>query len=269
MIAFAANSVLCRLALAGEVIDAATFTNIRLISGIITLIIILQFYRNKSKSFDKGSWIAGMMLFLYAITFSFAYILIDTGTGALILFGAVQVTMLSWSILKGHRLQILELLGSIIALSGFLYLIFPGVSAPSSIGFILMTIAGVSWGIHTLLGHSSNNPLIETAYNFFRTIPLVIFIFILTFNSGHYSIEGILLAVLSGGMASGIGYAIWYYALRELTSVQAAVVQLFVPLLAAFGGVFFISEIITIRLFISALLIIGGIFLVVFKKNTG
>ena len=235
----------------------------------MTLFIIVQFIRNDSKSLKKGSWIAGMMLFSYAITFSFAYISLDTGTGALILFGAVQATMFSWSIFKGHRLQVLEWFGSVIAFLGFIYLIFPGVSAPSPIGFFLMAIAGISWGIYSLLGHNSKNPIIETAYNFFRTIPLVIFIFILTFNSGHYSIEGILLAVLSGGIASGIGYAIWYYALRELTSVQASVVQLFVPLLAAFGGVFFISEIITIRLFISALLIIGGIFLVIFKKNTG
>jgi len=230
-------------------------------------LLILQFSNKQTKYSLKGSWTAGLMLFFYAITFSLAYISLDTGTGALILFGAVQVTMFLGSIVKGHRLQIVEFLGAIIAFSGFIYLILPGVTAPSFTGFSLMTIAGISWGIYTLIGHNSQRPLMDTACNFFRTIPFVIILFILTFNTVHYSLIGILLAVLSGGIASGIGYAIWYLVLRSLTSIQAAIVQLFVPIIAAFGGVLFLFESISFRLFISALLILGGIFLLILRNK--
>jgi len=194
------------------------------------------------------------MLFLYAITFSLAYISLDTGTGALLLFGAVQITMFLGSIVKGHRLQIIELLGAIIAFTGFIYLIFPGVTAPSPIGFSLMTIAGISWGIYTLLGHKSQHPLLDTSYNFIRTVPLAAILFLFTINLGHYSFEGIILAVLSGGIASGVGYTIWYFALRRLTSTQAAIVQLVVPLCAAIGCpeiIILVSE--TIFILISSL----------------
>jgi len=263
LFAFAANSVLCKFALTGNEIDAAGFTIIRLLSGAIVLFIILQFNKDKSKSSANGSWTAGLMLFLYAVTFSYAYVSLETGTGALILFGAVQITMFFWSILKGHRLHILEWTGALAAFAGFLYLILPGVTAPSSIGFILMTTAGISWGIYSLLGHNSKNPFLDTSFNFFRTIPLVFILLIFTLEIGDYSNIGILLAVLSGGIASGIGYAIWYLALMELTSIQAAVVQLFVPVIAAFGGVLFISEVLTLRLIISTIFILGGILLII------
>lgn len=237
-------------------------------SGALFLLLILQFRKNQLKNSSKGSWTAGLMLFLYAITFSLAYISLDTGTGALILFGAVQITMFLGSIFKGHRLQIIELLGAIIAFCGFIYLIFPGVTAPSPIGFSLMTIAGISWGIYTLLGHKSQYPLLDTSYNFFRTIPLVTILFLFTINLGHYSFEGILLAILSGGIASGVGYTIWYFALRELTSIQASIVQLLVPVIAAFGGILFISESITLRLFLSSVLILSGILFVILTTKT-
>lgn len=215
----------------------------------------------------KGSWSASLMLFLYAITFSFAYITLDTGTGALILFGSVQITMILLSILSGNRLHITEWLGVMISFLGFVYLVLPGITTPSMFGFMLMTVAGIAWGIYTLKGKGSTNPLIDTAYNFLRTIPFVIILAVLAMNKMNYSSTGILLAVLSGAIASGIGYAIWYSALRGLSTVQAAVVQLLVPVIAAFGGAIFVSEAITLRLTVSAVLILGGILLVVLGRS--
>lgn len=173
LVAFAANSVLCRLALGEETIDASSFTVIRLLSGAIVLLVILQFSGNKNNSSRKGSWLATIMLFLYAAPFSFAYITLDTGTGALILFGAVQITMILLSLISGNRLHVTEWMGVAIAFIGFVYLVLPGVSTPSVAGFSLMTIAGVAWGIYTLKGKGSVNPLSDTAHNFVRSIPLV------------------------------------------------------------------------------------------------
>lgn len=268
LIAFAANSVLCRLALGDGSIDASNFTIIRLLSGVIVLFFILKLKLRKSlSSTSKGSWFSGSMLFLYAITFSFAYITLDTGTGALILFGAVQITIIIYSIITGHKLHFLEWIGVLISLLGFIYLILPGVTSPSLIGFILMSIAGIAWGIYTVRGKASKDSLGDTAFNFLKTIPFVLIVFVFTFNTSHYSFEGILLAIISGGITSGIGYTIWYMAIRGLTTVQSAVVQLLVPVIAAFGGVIFISEVITYRLTISSILILGGILLVVIGKN--
>jgi drug/metabolite transporter (DMT)-like permease len=266
LIAFAANSVLCRLALGDKTIDASSFTAIRLLSGAIVLLLITGISSNKSNATTKGSWSASLMLFLYAITFSFAYITLDTGTGALILFGSVQITMILLSLISGNRLHIIEWTGITISFAGFVYLILPGVSTPSTTGFLLMTTAGIAWGIYTLKGRGSINPLMDTAYNFFRTIPLVIILAIVTLQNAQYSFEGIVLAVLSGGIASGIGYAIWYVALGGLSSTQAAVVQLLVPVIAAFGGVIFVSEVVTLRLTISATMILGGILMVVLGR---
>jgi drug/metabolite transporter (DMT)-like permease len=266
LIAFAANSVLCRLALGGNKIDAASFTIIRLLSGALVLLVILQFHIDKKRLSSKGSWFASIMLFLYAVTFSFAYITLTTGTGALILFGSVQITMIFLALISGNRLHISEWMGVAIAFGGFVYLVLPGVNAPSGVGFLLMTIAGIAWGIYTLKGRSSDNPLMDTAYNFLRTIPLVIILTIIAAQNVHYSSEGILLAVLSGGIASGVGYTIWYSALGGLSAAQAAVVQLSVPVIAGFGGVIFVSEAITLRLTLSALMLLGGILLVVMGR---
>ena len=268
LIAFAANSVLCRLALGDKAIDAAGFTSIRLLSGILVLLIIINLRRDKhkDKTLTKGSWAASFMLFVYAITFSFAYITLDTGTGALILFGTVQITMIVVSLLSGARLHISECSGIIVACAGFVYLILPGVTAPSTTGFLLMSLAGIGWGSYTLMGRDSREPLMDTAYNFLRTAPLVILLALITFGSAHYSFAGIFYAALSGGIASGIGYTIWYAALPGLSTVQAAVVQLLVPVIAALGGVLFVSETITPRLTISAALILGGILMVVLGK---
>ncbi len=266
LVAFAANSVLCRLALGEKTIDAFNFTIIRLLSGAIILSVILQFNGKKNNSSTKGSWFATIMLFLYAAPFSFAYISLDTGTGALILFGAVQITMILLSLTSGNKLHVTEWIGVTIAFFGFVYLVLPGVSTPSVTGFFLMTMAGVAWGIYTLKGRSSLNPLADTTHNFVRTIPLVIILAVITYQNAHISSKGILLAILSGGLASGIGYTIWYMALGGLSVTQAAVVQLSVPVIAALGGVIFVSEKISLRLTFSALLILGGIFMVVLGK---
>jgi drug/metabolite transporter (DMT)-like permease len=266
LIAFAANSVLCRLALGEKTIDASSFTVIRLLSGAVVLWVILMITPNKNSPPAKGSWLASLMLFLYGVTFSFAYITLDTGTGALILFASVQITMISLYIIAGNRLHITERIGIFIAFLGFVYLILPGVSTPSVTGFSLMTIAGIAWGVYTLKGRDSVNPLMDTAYNFFRTIPLVIVLAVVAIGNGQYSTQGIILAALSGGIASGIGYTLWYVALGGLSAVQAAVVQLLVPAIAALGGVIFVSEAITLRLAPSGIMILGGILMTVWGR---
>lgn len=206
------------------------------------------------------------MLFLYAVTFSFAYVTLDTGTGALILFGSVQITMILLSLISGDRLHMSEWVGLTIAFMGFVYLILPEVTTPSAMGFLLMTMAGIAWGIYTLKGRGSESPLMDTAYNFLRTTPLVIILAIISIKNLHYTTEGILLAVLSGGIASGIGYTIWYIALAGLSATQAAVVQLLVPVIAAIGGVIFVNELVTLQLAMSSMMILGGILMVVLGR---
>ena len=185
LIAFAANSVLCRLALGNNVIDASSFTIIRLLAGAIVLFCIVLFSKGKTSTTSKGSLLSSFMLFLYAITFSFAYLSLDTGTGALILFGAVQITIIIHTLLSGNKLRPLEWLGVIISFLGFIYLISPGVSSPSIIGFILMTIAGISWGIYTIKGQTSKNPLRDTTYNFIKTLPFITILYIATMTQSN------------------------------------------------------------------------------------
>lgn len=266
LIAFAANSVLCRGALGEQSIDAASFTSIRLFAGALVLFVITRLNHTGSRSTSRGNWPASVMLFTYAITFSFAYISLDTGTGALILFGAVQITMILVSFVRGNRLHLIEWLGVALAFVGFVYLLMPEVSTPSLLGFVLMTIAGMAWGLYTLKGRGSAAPLMDTAYNFIRTLPLVGIVMLFSLPHAHFSTHGVVLAILSGGIASGIGYTIWYIALGGLTATQAAVVQLFVPVIAAFGGVIFVAEPITLRLTLAGLLILGGILLVVLGR---
>lgn len=266
LMAFAANSVLCRMALGANTIDASSFTSIRLLSGTLVLLAILKISNNEKNLPATGSWFASIMLFLYAVTFSFAYITLDTGTGALILFGSVQITMILQSLISGNRLHITEWLGVSIAFAGFVYLVLPGVSTPSLTGFLLMTVAGIAWGVYTLKGRDSGKPLTDTTYNFLRTIPFVVVLTIATLHKAHYSPKGVVLAILSGAMASGIGYTIWYTALGGLSTIQAAVTQLSVPVIAAIGGVVFVAEVITLRLTVSALMTLGGLLLVLLGR---
>jgi len=267
LLAFAGNSVLCRLALGENMIDAASFTIIRLLSGIIILLIAVTITRKTNKTRTKGSWLAASILFIYAVAFSYGYISLDTGTGALILFGAVQITMIFASVILGNRPHFSEWLGLFIAFSGFVYLIIPNLTTPSLLGFILMTVSGVAWGFYTLVGRTSKQAFSDTAYNFLRTTPFVIVLLIFTFQDSHITWEGVLLAVLSGSIASGVGYSVWYIALGGLSVTKAAVVQLFVPIIAAIGGVIFTNELITLRLVESSVLVLGGILTVIMGRN--
>lgn len=270
LVAFAANSILCRLALGTEAIDATGFTVIRLLAGASVLLAILgmqhQRMQGTNSKVKSGSWFAAAMLFIYAATFSFAYVSMDTGAGALILFGAVQLTMIAVSLIRGNRLFWVEWLGVILAFAGFVYLVLPGLGTPSLTGFILMALSGIAWGFYTLRGQGSTNPLRDTSYNFIRTVPMAIVLLVLMMSQLQLSTQGVILAVLSGGIASGVGYTIWYSALRGLSSTQAAVLQLLVPVIAAMGGVIFMGEAITSRLLFSGVMILGGILLVVIGR---
>lgn len=271
LLAFAANSVLCRLALDEKAIDAASFTTIRLLSGIFILLMIMMLTRKANSQEvavkSKGSWLAAAMLFIYAVAFSFAYISLDTGTGALILFGAVQITMIITSVISGNKLHWSEWLGLALAFSGFVYLIIPSLSTPSLAGFILMSVSGMAWAFYTLLGRTSKNPLGDTTYNFIRTLPFLLVLVIFALNNPHITSLGVVLAILSGAIASGIGYFVWYIALTGVSVSQAAVVQLFVPIIAAIGGIIFTNELITQRLVESSTLVLGGILTVILGRS--
>ncbi|MEJ2136106.1 MAG: DMT family transporter [Desulfofustis sp.] len=264
--AFAANSVLCRFALGTGAIDAAGFTFIRLLSGVVALFLVLLIRTSSSPMNGKGSWPAGLMLFLYAVTFSYAYLELETGSGALILFGSVQITIIGVSIVRGNNLLPVEWVGLALAFAGLVYLFLPGVSAPSIQGLLLMSTAGAAWGMYTLLGRGSDNPLADTAYNFLRSMPLILVIVIFAFGNFQFTANGTILAIVSGALTSGLGYTIWYIALKDITATQAAVSQLAVPVIAALGGVIFMSEVISLRLTVAAFMILGGIFMVVIGR---
>jgi drug/metabolite transporter (DMT)-like permease len=267
LIAFAANSVICRLALADASIDPAGFSAIRLISGALVLAMIDGMFKDKRSSGHPGTWISAGMLFLYAITFSFAYVSLSTCTGALILFGTVQATMILAGLARGERPELLEWAGLIVALSGLIYLMLPGWEVPSFGGATLMTMAGVSWRIYSLRGQNAGNPIAVTSGNFTRTIPFSLLVSLVLITHLHATLRGVLLAIISGGLTSGIGYVVWYAALRSLTVTRAAMVQLLVPVIAALGGVVFLSEYISLRLIISAVMILGGVGSCLFARS--
>jgi len=267
LIAFAGNSVLCRLALRDESIDAGSFTIIRLLSGAGILMLALMFTKAKpGAESSKGSWWGALTLWVYAVGFSYAYISLDTGTGALVLFGMVQITMIFVSLASGTRLQAGEWLGLILAFAGFTYLVLPNIASPSLAGFILMALAGIAWGAYTLIGRQSQNPLADTAYNFTRSLPLIALLAIYAWADADLSYRGVLLAALSGAVTSGLGYAIWYLALGGLSAIQASVAQLLVPVIAALGGLIFTNEDITLRLMIATAVILGGVLCVVLSR---
>ena len=261
LIAFSGNSLLARVALGGGHIDAATFTLVRLVSGAAVLLVLTALTRppaTLTAAAGRG-WVPAAALFAYAAAFSFAYLRLHAGTGAFILFGAVQVTMLVSAARSGETLLPLQWLGFAIALAGLVYLVLPGLTAPPLSSAALMGIAGVSWGIYTLRGRRAASPLADTTINFVRAVPLAIVISILAARQLHASPRGFLLAVVSGAVTSGLGYTVWYSALRGLTATRAAVLQLAVPVLAAAGGVVFLMEPVSLRLAVSALFVIGGI----------
>jgi drug/metabolite transporter (DMT)-like permease len=258
LVAFAANSVLCRAALGTGAIDAWSFTALRLASGAAVLTLLVA-RRSPGARRDGGSWSGAALLTLYALPFSLAYIQLDTGTGALLLFGAVQLTMIAAGLVSGERPGALEWLGLAGAAAGVAYLVSPGVSAPAPAGALAMVAAGVGWGLYSLRGRRAGAPLLVTAGNFRRATLIVLPVAALAWSTLEFTPRGALLAAASGALASGLGYAVWYTALPHLTASRAALVQLAVPPLAAAGGVLAMGESITPRLLLASLVILGSI----------
>jgi drug/metabolite transporter (DMT)-like permease len=266
LVAFAANSLLCRTALGGHLIDPVSFTTIRLVSGALALILIVRLSGESNKPQQaKGSWGSGLALFAYAAAFSLAYVSLSTGMGALILFGSVQVTMISVALKSGEKLGPVQWIGLAAAISGFIYLVMPGISAPDPLGALLMCISGIAWGVYSIRGKGVSTPVVMTAGNFSRSAPMAIIAAAIAFSSVHLEPFGVLLALVSGIITSGLGYVLWYKALQSLTTTQASAVQLMVPVIAAFGGVAFLSEQVSFRLILGSALILGGVALVVIK----
>jgi len=263
MMAFASNSLLNRLALGRGTIDAVSYTTIRLVTGAAMLAMIALIQRNDGQSKIRGSGLSAALLFLYAICFSFAYLSLSAGTGALILFSSVQVTMILVALRSGERPHLLVWLGIFLALGGLIYLVMPGLKAPSPLGSALMITAGIAWGGYSLRGRGSDAPLADTAGNFLYAVPFILSVRLVSLNNFHLSMSGILLAAISGAIASGVGYVIWYAALRGLTATRAAIVQLSVPVLAAWGGVIFLAEHVSLRLMLAGAFILGGVVLAV------
>lgn len=264
MLAFAGNSLLCRLALQQTGIDPASFTTLRLGSGAAMLWLLVSL-RGDSRNLG-GGWPAALALFVYAAGFSYAYLSLPTGTGALILFGAVQTSMIGYGLWRGERLGRQQLCGMTLAFAGLVGLLLPGASAPSLPGSLLMLAAGVAWGVYSLLGKRSSEPIWETAGNFLRTLPLAGLVSGLTLSSATLDSAGVGLALVSGALASGLGYLLWYAVLPALAATTAATVQLSVPVLAALGGVLLLAEPITLRLLLTASAILGGIALTSLAK---
>lgn len=267
MLAFAGNSLLCRAALRDSQIDPASFTALRLLAGALVLWLLL--YLRKGPRAMSGNWYGALTLFAYAAAFSYAYQYLDAGAGALVLFGAVQLSMIAWGLFNGERLHRWQLVGLVLAVGGLVALLLPGTSAPSVPASLLMAVAGAAWGAYSLLGKGLPDPLAVTAGNFIRSLPIVAALCLVALNSLKWDSAGVIYAVLSGGLTSGIGYAIWYAALPGLAAVQAASVQLSVPLLTALAGSLLLGESLTARLLAAALAILGGIALVMrFKYRT-
>jgi drug/metabolite transporter (DMT)-like permease len=259
LLAFALNSILCRLALAGGEADAASFTAVRLASGAAALVLISTVFGNAKIAAGRGSWPSAFLLFAYAICFSLAYIGLTAATGALVLFGSVQLTMITVSLAKGERPAALEWSGLAVAAGGLFYLVLPGLESPPLFNSFLMAAAGAAWGGYTLRGKREADPLTETAGNFIRSLPFMVLALPLFLSELRITAAGAFLAVLSGALASGVGYAVWYKALRSLTSTRAAVLQLSVPVIAALLAVVLLNEMLTMRLLIAGLLVLGGI----------
>lgn len=266
MMAFASNSLLCRLALQHASIDAASFASVRLVCGAATLSVLARLGAKHTQQ-PKADWLAATMLFAYVAFFSFAYLSVSAATGALILFGAVQLTMFAAGLRAGEQFAPLAWLGLALALAGLLYLVSPGLAAPTPLGAVLMSAAGVAWGVYSLRGRGVANPLAATAANFLRAAPMALVLSLLLHSRFHAAPAGIALAMASGALTSGIGYVIWYAALKGLSAMRAATVQLSVPPIAAFGAAVFLSEAISMRLVYASVAILGGIALALASRT--
>ncbi len=277
MLAFAGNSLLCRLALKNTSIDAASFTTVRMLSASAMLIVLLAFNQGERGSagfkadMRSGNWLSALALFAYAAAFSFAYMGLTAATGALLLFGAVQASMISYGLIQGERLRGWRLAGFLLAVGGLVALLLPGLSAPPVINALLMLLAGIAWGVYTLRGKGATNPLAMTSGNFFRTVPMTLAMsgVMAVALAGQFSLDaqGVVYAVLSGALTSGVGYAIWYKALPALKATAAATVQLSVPVIAALGGVVWLGEPLTGRMVAASCAILLGVALVLRPRS--
>jgi drug/metabolite transporter (DMT)-like permease len=269
MLAFAANSLLCRMALQQASIDPASFGSVRLVSGALVLAAIVRLRPGlpESRAPARADWLAAAMLWLYVACFSFAYLSLAAGTGALILFGAVQITMFSVGLRAGERFTAAAWAGLALAVAGLLYLVSPGIAAPAPQGAALMAAAGIAWGIYSLRGRGAGEPVAATAGNFLRAAPLALALSLVFASAFQVSAAGLALAVASGAVTSGLGYVVWYAALPGLSALRAATVQLSVPPLAAVAGVLLLSEALSTRLLLSSAAILGGISLVLFSRT--
>ncbi|BAN23217.1 DMT family transporter [Caballeronia insecticola] len=265
MLAFAGNSLLCRLALKGTQIDAASFTLVRIASAALVLWLILIARGGERRA---GSWASALALIVYAAAFSYAYVRLAAGTGALLLFGAVQATMIGYGLSRGERLAAAQWLGLALALAGLVWLVLPGLAAPEPFSSLLMIAAGVGWGAYSLRGRGLADPVAATAGNFLRALPFAIAVSALAFAHARLDAAGFACAVASGALTSGMGYIVWYAALRDLRPATAATVQLSVPVITATGGVLLLGEALTARLVVSSVAILGGIALVVLSRRT-
>lgn len=266
LLAFAGNSLLCRLALKTTSIDPATFTAIRLISGVLVLALLARAQLGPTRI--AGDWPCALALFVYAAAFSFAYVELDAGAGALLLFGAVQLSMLGWGLLHGERLRPLAVAGLLIAFGGLATLLLPGAHAPGWLPAGLMTIAGAAWGAYSLRGRRAKEPaLMATAGNFIRALPFVAILVLIQGSSLAWDANGLLYAMLSGAVTSGLGYALWYAALPSLRAMHAASLQLSVPVIALFAGAALLDEVLTLGLVLASTAVLGGIALVLMSKR--
>jgi drug/metabolite transporter (DMT)-like permease len=266
LLCFAANSILARLALRTGQVDAASFTAIRLASGALALWLLLRARTTNGDSGRPGRWTAAALLFLYAAPFSFAYLSLSAATGALILFGAVQLTMIGSGLRAGERPKPREWVGLATALGGLLYLNLPGLSAPAPLGAALMALAGVSWGLYSLRGRQAVDALAQTAESFLLATPLGLALAVVAFPQAQLTTPGVLCAVASGALASGGGYAVWYAVLPRLSATRAGTIQLAVPVVAALAGVLVLGEPLSLRLVLSAIAILGGVGLAISAK---
>ncbi|WP_082928669.1 DMT family transporter [Cupriavidus gilardii] len=276
MLAFAGNSLLCRLALRDTTIDAASFTTVRLLAGAITLWVLVQLRGGASRAPEatltteasSGNWRSALALFAYAILFSYAYAQLSAATGALLLFGAVQVTMIGRGLWLGERPHLVQTAGYLIAIAGLIGMLLPGLSAPPLLGALLMIASGAAWGIYSIRAKGARDPVRANAGNFLRASVCCLPIYLAALPWASHDAEGMLYAVLSGAIASALGYAIWYVALRGLTVTTAGLVQLSVPVIAAAGGVLLLGEAVTWRLVVASVAVLGGVGLAIAYRRS-
>ncbi len=265
MLPLAANSWLCRAALRDTGIDAASFTSVRLISGALMLWLLI-WLTGKARE-GRGNWPSALALFGYAALFSFAYLSLTAATGALLLFGAVQVTMIALGLRGGERLDLVQIMGVLLAFGGLVGLLLPGLSAPPLGGAAMMIGAGIAWGIYSVRGKGRGDPIRVTAGNFLLTVPITLILSLTMLGEVSLDALGLTYAVASGAFTSALGYALWYQVVPRLTATSAATVQLSVPVIVAIGGVLLLDEPITLRLVLASLAVLGGIALVILERR--